>query len=277
MSTFASSSQVVAGNDILATDLNNLRKDVLQMAGDIAASTGSANAYVLAINAQIAAYATNQKFKFIANFANTGAATVNVNTLGAKTIKKNHDVDLEANDIENGSVVEVVYDGTNMQMISAGAIDISSANKTTLAAGDTSNASSLHKHLKNCGLDSRAVASGAGTQNIAHGLGVTPKLIKILCIGNGLAQYWDIKSHGVATGTGNQNSISPVWQGTAQSLVTSTSNIINAYYQTGGSPAAACVAPISALDATNITLNFTTINAGGYSTTTWYIQWEAYA
>ncbi len=55
---------------------------------------------------------------FDANFENTSAATLNVDSLGAKTIKKNHDTDLASGDIEIGQKVLVSYDGTNFQMIS---------------------------------------------------------------------------------------------------------------------------------------------------------------
>jgi hypothetical protein len=55
----------------------------------------------------------------LANTANTGAATINFNSLGAKTIVKvagGITTTLADNDIRSGQWVEVVYDGTNMQM-----------------------------------------------------------------------------------------------------------------------------------------------------------------
>ena len=51
--------------------------------------------------------------------ANTGAATINFNSLGAKTIKKvagGITTDLATNDIRVGQVVALQYDGTSMQM-----------------------------------------------------------------------------------------------------------------------------------------------------------------
>ncbi len=50
-------------------------------------ATGSANAYVVATPA-LAAYTAGNIVRFKANFAVTGSATINVNGLGAKTIKK---------------------------------------------------------------------------------------------------------------------------------------------------------------------------------------------
>ena len=71
----------------------------------------ASDTYVITPVPAISAYAKFQSFTFTANTANTGAATLNVNGKGAKTIKKHHDQDLATGDIESGSVVEVVYDG----------------------------------------------------------------------------------------------------------------------------------------------------------------------
>lgn len=83
-----------------------------------AADAEASDTYVITLTPAPAAYATGQVFSFKANTANTGAATLNVNALGAKTIKKLHDQDLATGDIEAGQIVLVVYDGTNFQMLS---------------------------------------------------------------------------------------------------------------------------------------------------------------
>jgi hypothetical protein len=81
-----------------------------------AADAGASDTYAITLTPAPSAYATGQVFHFYANTANTGAATLNVNALGAKTIKKLHDQDLADNDIEAGQIVTVIYDGTNFQM-----------------------------------------------------------------------------------------------------------------------------------------------------------------
>jgi hypothetical protein len=48
-----------------------------------------------------------------------GGLTINVNTLGAKNVYKNFSQALVASDIKNGQLVEVRYDGTQFQLISA--------------------------------------------------------------------------------------------------------------------------------------------------------------
>lgn len=84
-------------------------------------STGSANAYAFASAAgnTITAYAAGNIICFKANHTNTGSATLNVDTLGAKTLKKYGDTNLAANDIETGDLVFCQYDGTNFQVHSA--------------------------------------------------------------------------------------------------------------------------------------------------------------
>lgn len=119
MATNLDSTVVAGGDDVLASQYNSLRKDVIQNAGDYAAAGGTANAITLAIDAQIAAtYNEGQVFKFKAGSTNTGPATLNVNSIGAVSIKKTGStLDLVAGDIVSGEIVTVLYDGTNFQLL----------------------------------------------------------------------------------------------------------------------------------------------------------------
>jgi hypothetical protein len=83
-----------------------------------AADGGASDAYAITLSPVPTSYVTGMIIRFKANTANTGAATLNVNSLGAKTIKKNASSDLIDNDIVANQIVEVVYDGTNFQMLS---------------------------------------------------------------------------------------------------------------------------------------------------------------
>ena len=83
-----------------------------------AADAGSTDDYAVTLVPAMAAYTTGMIVNFKANTVNTGACTLNVNSLGAKTIKKNFNVDLADSDIFAGQFVSVMYDGTNFQMIS---------------------------------------------------------------------------------------------------------------------------------------------------------------
>jgi hypothetical protein len=85
----------------------------------VLASTGSANAYALTYGMAPSAYATGERYAFRASFTNTGAATLNINGLGAKNVRKGDGTTaLGANDILVSQIVEVVYDGTQFQMVS---------------------------------------------------------------------------------------------------------------------------------------------------------------
>jgi len=82
-----------------------------------AADAEASDSYVITLDPAPAAYFTGMMVVFTANTANTGAATLNVNGLGAKAIKKQKDVALGDGDIKAGQVVVVVYDGTNFQLV----------------------------------------------------------------------------------------------------------------------------------------------------------------
>lgn len=117
--TGSGSNAKVTGIDNVSGAKDAVSAEVVQSnALTYAAAGGVADAYTVTLAPAIAAYTTGQLLTFRANAANTGSSTVNVNGLGVKTIKKNGDQDLAADDIKNGQIVTVIYDGTNFQMVS---------------------------------------------------------------------------------------------------------------------------------------------------------------
>ncbi len=100
-----------SGADLLA-----LSKSVQSGSYIYAADSGASDAYAITLSPAPAAYVAGMAIAFKANTANTGQATLDINGLGAKTIKKNYNEDLADNDIKAGSIVTVVYDGTNFQV-----------------------------------------------------------------------------------------------------------------------------------------------------------------
>jgi hypothetical protein len=78
--------------------------------------SGTANNYVVALTPSPMSYYEGLKFLFKSANANTGASLIDVNGIGNKSIKKNVTEDLSADDIKAGSIVLLVYDGTNFQM-----------------------------------------------------------------------------------------------------------------------------------------------------------------
>jgi len=67
----------------------------------------------------ISAYVVGKTYHFIANHASTGPSTFQVDSLAIKNIKIRGTADLIADSIVNNQVVDLTYDGINMQMISA--------------------------------------------------------------------------------------------------------------------------------------------------------------
>jgi hypothetical protein len=73
--------------------------------------------YTGTLTPAILSYATGAIFRALVTNANTGAVTINLNSLGAKSVKKNGSTALAAGDITASSLIEFCYDGTNFQLI----------------------------------------------------------------------------------------------------------------------------------------------------------------
>lgn len=102
-----------------------------------AASTTGNDTYVVAISPAPSALVAGMRIRFKPDTANTGACSLQVNDLTAKAIKVNVSDDPPTGTIIANQVVEVVYDGTNFQLIST---------PNALNAGATSAADNFHKH-----------------------------------------------------------------------------------------------------------------------------------
>lgn len=108
--------------------------------------TGSSNAYVLTTGMSLAAYADKQRFCVKWNHTNSGTATLNVDGLGAKTIKKRDaSTNCSASDLVSGTYAIVTYDGTNFVLVTVVASDFQAldATLTALAALSWSSGSPL--------------------------------------------------------------------------------------------------------------------------------------
>jgi hypothetical protein len=124
------------------------------------------------------------------------------------------------------------------------------------------------------GTTTRAGDTASGSQTIAHGLGATPRYIKITAIKNfgattntKLAQsFGTYNGSATATVYSIVNTVTP-----AHSVSVSTTNIINIDDDGAGNTQVATVA----IDATNITLTWT--KAGSPTSSTINIVWEAIA
>ena len=108
---------------------------------------------------------------FKAANTNTGASTLNVNSLGAKAIKKNGTEALVAGDVQAGQIISVGYDGTNMQLLSP------ASRINTISDGTNT----VHVKIIDIG-DWNIYISGGGTgignKNVAHGLNLN-KIVSV--------------------------------------------------------------------------------------------------
>ncbi|CAB4220463.1 hypothetical protein UFOVP1625_33 [uncultured Caudovirales phage] len=81
-------------------------------------SGGTANAQTLTLSPAITAYVAGQTFRFVAGFTNTDNVTLNINNVGVKALlSSSTGVNLVPGQISINLIVDVVYDGTQFQMI----------------------------------------------------------------------------------------------------------------------------------------------------------------
>lgn len=106
------------GSTVGATILPN-RKDIQDSAFNSATTTNSGNTYSATITG-IASYAAFQCVKLKINATNTGAATLNINSLGAKNIYKNNGGTIGAvasGDLLANYIYDMAYDGTQFLVL----------------------------------------------------------------------------------------------------------------------------------------------------------------
>lgn len=219
---------------------------------DYAASAAGSDTYAITVSPAPTAYVTGQIFTFKADVANTGACTLNVNSLGAKTLKNRVSEDLTTGDILASQIVTVIYDGTNFQVLSKVAQSVAFKN----------------------GVTTYNLATASGNQTIAHGLGVAPKFVRftVTMDSANIGVIFNTLSTGVYNGTTNSvvYRIEQEIDGAFVSANSSTSYCIYLETLSGLSQSATAT-----FDATNITLAWT--RAGSIPAGTAYIMWEAYA
>jgi microcystin-dependent protein len=95
-------------------------------------SGGSANAQTLTYTVAPAALVAGDRYSFIPGFTNTGAASLNVNALGATPVQTAGGVALTGGEIAVGVVTEVWFDGTNFRIFASSAAWSTGDTKVTL-------------------------------------------------------------------------------------------------------------------------------------------------
>ncbi len=116
------------------------------------ADSGTADALAVTLDPAPSAYSTDM-FLIVKKgaSANTGAATINVNSLGVKSIKKDVSVALGSADMPASGILFLQYDGTNFQLLNpakSNAVDTLDTTVTTHLAEDASLIESGHVQLQ---------------------------------------------------------------------------------------------------------------------------------
>ncbi|WP_331300343.1 hypothetical protein [Methylobacterium oryzae] len=93
---------------VLISDVTIIRDENLNLVEGYAAGAGTANAHTLTLTPAPLAYSDGMTVRYFAPAANTGAATINVNALGAKAIKVNGQ-DPGAGVMPSGWPVQLIY------------------------------------------------------------------------------------------------------------------------------------------------------------------------
>lgn len=95
--------------------------DTQRQAGNWVTDTGSANAYVATLSPAVLSYTAGLTVRLLVANANSTAATLNVNGLGTKAIEKPTSGGIAAltgGELVAGQIAELVYDGTQFQLLS---------------------------------------------------------------------------------------------------------------------------------------------------------------
>jgi len=152
---------------------------------------GAPNAYTVTLSPASPgvnqAYRTGVAYAFGAAAANTGASTLSVDGLAAKAITKYGTTALVANDIVNGQMCVVIYDGTRFQLLNPG-LNIGPAafapgtdrqflrtNSTPASVWESGYITPVASY--------QAIPAAGSAVTFAHGLGVDPLTwdIGIIC------------------------------------------------------------------------------------------------
>lgn len=102
---------------LMSSALNNLTKAEIQnQTYTYTTSTTAANTYTATLTPAPTAYTAGMRVNLKFTNHNTGACTINLNSLGAKSIVTKAGTALAGSEIADGMVAELIYDGTNFQL-----------------------------------------------------------------------------------------------------------------------------------------------------------------
>jgi hypothetical protein len=100
-------------------DLLQLLKAIRRQYVNFAVDTGAANAMAITLNPPLDSYSAGFPLRVSVAATNTGATTINVNSLGARAVKRPDGSDLQAGDIVAGMIANLVDTGAMFQLQNA--------------------------------------------------------------------------------------------------------------------------------------------------------------
>ena len=105
----------------LDTNFGNLGSAINNAAtySNYAVDVGVVNNYAIDITGIDTTYVAGIRFQFKAANTNTNACSLNVNSQGTKAIVRTNGTDLPPGSIITGAIVDVMYDGTNFQLMNS--------------------------------------------------------------------------------------------------------------------------------------------------------------
>lgn len=118
------------------TTAQTLSKKTLKSSiSEVVTTAGGHTVFTLTPSVAIASYATGQEFTILMNASNTGASTINVSGLGAKSLTKGGATALSASDLLIDAEYKIIYDGTQFQVIGISGSSATVATQAEVATG----------------------------------------------------------------------------------------------------------------------------------------------
>jgi hypothetical protein len=224
-------------------------------------SVTGTNAIAATATPAVTAYATGATYSFIAANTNTGAATLSIDGLAAKSITKNSSVALTAGDIQAGKLTWVEYDGTTFQLLNniiyGGSITNGTINSLTapmtVANGGTGVAT----------LAANSVVLGNGVAAVQT---VAPSTSGNMLISDGTT--WTSQPFGAP--------IIGSFSGLKVQATSNTAVTVTAAFVTLGATNASYTASTISLSLATSTSGANGLDAGSVATSTWYSVWVIY-
>ena len=139
--------EVAGGFDVLPTE-EEIKRETINFVD----STGTANTYAVTLTYEPDTYVDGMRVTFRVNVTNTGASTLNVNSLGAKSLKQVDGSDPGAGALTATRIVKVIYDSDTDTFILRDAIEtinVSSGILTWEVITGATNAVAGHGYLCN--------------------------------------------------------------------------------------------------------------------------------